>query len=164
MSRRLQAARRLKRLLKKQERRLPVALNLVSMIDVFTTLVFFLLLTSTTVETIETPPDLTLPNSVARDTPVDAPVVLITTHEIQLQGQAVMSLADAAGSGPILEPLKAVLAQLQEAPNGAHGEVNIVADRDTPYALLRKVMATCGDARYARISLSVDRHGQMVAP
>jgi biopolymer transport protein ExbD len=172
MSNRIIADRRRHRLLRRQERRGGVTLNLVSMIDVFTTLVFFLLITSTSVQTVQTPRDLTLPNSVSRQAPVDTPVVIITPRDIELQGRAVMTLEDAErASGLVLQPLKAQLMQAQlmriagKADDAStRGEVNIMADQKTPYSLLKKVMATCGDAQFARISLSVNRHGTMVAP
>ena len=172
MSNRIVNERRLQKLIRRQERRGAVALNLVSMIDVFTTLVFFLLITSTSVEQVQPPRDMTLPNSISRETPIDTPVVLITPRDIELQGKPVMSLTDAQNtSGPVLEPLKAQLLQAQlmriagkKDDAATRGEVNIMADQNTPYALLKKVMATCGDAQFARISLSVNRHGVMVAP
>ena len=34
-------------------------------------------------------------------------------------------------------------------------EVTIMGDRDIPYRLLKKVMATCTDAEYGQISLAV---------
>jgi biopolymer transport protein ExbD len=172
MSNRITNERRLHKLLRRQERRHPVALNLVSMIDVFTTLVFFLLITSTSVETIRTPRDLSLPNSVSRESPQDTPVVIISPREIELQGRVVMTLADAEQApGPVLPALKAALEEVQlmriagkEDTAATRGEINIMADRNIPYSLLKKVMATCGDAKFARISLAVNRHGRMIAP
>ena len=37
----------------------------------------------------------------------------------------------------------------------AEREVTILGDRDTPYSVLRKVMATCTDAEYGKVSLAV---------
>jgi len=34
--------------------------------------------------------------------------------------------------------------------------LNIMADKELPYSLVKKLMATAGDARFAQISLSVD--------
>ena len=83
-----------------------------------------------------------------------------------------MSLEDAERAPvPVLPELKAELMQAQlmriagKTDDAATlGEFNIMADQKTPYSLLKKVMATCGDAQFARISLSVNRHGTMVAP
>jgi len=37
----------------------------------------------------------------------------------------------------------------------SRGEVNIMADKDIPFQLIRRVMATCTDANFSRISLAV---------
>ncbi|MDB5969756.1 MAG: biopolymer transporter ExbD, partial [Hydrocarboniphaga sp.] len=62
----------------------------------------------------------------------------------------------------LLAPLKSalLLAPLMQVDGDTQnrltrGEVNIVADKSIPYHLLKKVMATCTDTRFARISLAV---------
>lgn len=172
-SAKVRSARRLHKMLRRQERREGVSLNLVSMIDVFTTLVFFLLITSTSVQTLRNPRALALPNSVAMETPRDAAVLMITPTEIQLQGRPIMTVEEAERApGTVLPQLRSelMLAALMPVQNGAapgattRGEINIMADRAVPYSLLKKVMATCGDMKFARISLSVNHHGQVIAP
>ena len=152
------------RMLRKATKRDTVPLNLVSMIDIFTCLVFFLLLTSTSVQTIRSPRSLELPSSVTMQQPNDTPVLMVTGESITLQGQTVMTVAQAEGStGDVLPALKSQLllvplAQIQgAAPNAlTRGEINIMADKDIPYSLLKKVMITAGQAQFARISLSVN--------
>jgi biopolymer transport protein TolR len=169
------------RAFRKAGKRDVVPLNLVSMIDIFTTLVFFLLLTSTSVQTIRAPRSLTLPDSLTMDVPNDAPVLMITPDDILLQGQPVMKVADAESpqAGAVLEPLKQALlavpvtslvinppnpdgtpsaapAPVPGQPLTTRGEVNIMADKDTPYLVLKKVMATAGAADFARIALTVN--------
>ncbi len=157
---------RRRRMLRKAERPDSVPLNLVSMIDVFTTLVFFLMLTTTSVQTLRTPRSLTLPPSVSTQQPDDMSVVMVTREAILFQGEAVMSVADAlAEPSNELEPLKAYLLKVPQLadpadPSGrlTRGEVNIMADKDLPFALLNKVMNTCGgNTGFARISLTVNR-------
>ena len=161
------------RMLRKATKRDTVPLNLVSMIDIFTCLVFFLLLTSTSVQTIRSPRTLELPSSVTMQQPNDTPVLMVTGENITLQGQTVMTVAQAEGStGDVLPALKSQLllvplAQIQgAAPNAlTRGEINIMADKDIPYSLLKKVMITAGQAQFARISLSVNhRSTRAVAP
>lgn len=162
----LGAGTRRRRMLRKFERPDSVPLNLVSMIDVFTTLVFFLMLTSTSVQTLPTPKSLTLPPSISLQPPEDMAVVMVTREGILFQGEAVMSIADIEReTGPVLGPLKQRLLRvpLQADPRNpsgpqTRGEVNIMADKDLPFALLNKVMTTCGgDTGFARISLAVNR-------
>lgn len=162
-----------KRILRRAQREEPgaVGLNLVPMIDIFTSLLIFLMLTSTTVQTLRTPKSLTLPLSASAQPPNDTPVLTVSMDGITLQGNAVMSTADAmAASGAVLPALKAqlMLAPLQAVQGEAdgrktRGEINIVADRAVPYTLLKKIMATCGDAEFARISLSVNRRSTLGA-
>lgn len=168
----LRTSLRRKRLLRKAERPDSVPLNLVSMIDVFTTLVFFLLLTSTNVQTLRSPRSLTLPQSVSIQTPNDTPVLMVTPDNILWQGQAIMAVTAAETQpGLVLAPLKAQLllaplVSVQGQPAGAltRGEINILADREIPYALLKKIMTTCGEAKFARISLSVNHHSGAASP
>jgi len=142
-----------------------VGLNLVPMIDIFTSLLIFLLLSSTAVQQIRTPKSLTLPLAATVQPPNDTGVLTISTDGITWQGELVMSLEDAQkATGTVLPPLKVALMQAplvamqgQDAGKQTRGEVNILADKAIPYALLKKIMATCGDAQYARISLSVNR-------
>jgi biopolymer transport protein ExbD len=158
-------SRRAKRILRRHSRKPSlVPLNLVSMIDVFTVLVFFLLATTASVETMRNPKELTLPTSLSNDQPTDAPVVTITKQGVLVQGRQVMSLADAiaAPEGKPLDALRAELlkvnlVQVQNAERGANtrGEVNVMADRDTPYSVLKKVLFTCGSEKFARIAISV---------
>ena len=159
------------RMLRKATKRDTVPLNLVSMIDIFTCLVFFLLLTSTSVQTIRSPKSLELPSSVTSQTPNDTPVLMVTSESITLQGQPVMSVRDAESiGGDVLAPLKSQLllvplAQIQGGPSNAltRGEINIMADKDIPYSLLKKVMITAGQAQFAKISLSVNHRSSRAA-
>ena len=161
------------RMIRKVSKRDAVPLNLVSMIDIFTTLVFFLLLTSTSVQTIRTPPSLHVPASITTLSPNDTPLLMVTRDAISLQGKAVMSINDAeAVTSQTLAPLKSelLLVPLQKMQGGANdgqltrGEINIMADKEIPYSLLKRVMYTCGQAQFVRISLSVNHRSLRAGP
>jgi biopolymer transport protein ExbD len=164
MNRKMRSSHARGRLLRRATRRDAVPLNLVSMIDVFTTLVFFLLITSTSVQTIRSPRSLQLPQSITRQPPAEAPVLLVTGSDIMLGGNEVMTLDEAeASKGPFLGALKSQLIvmplmTMEGVNSGAltRGEITIMADKDLPYSLLKKIMATCGEAKFARISLAVN--------
>lgn len=138
-------------------------LNLVSLMDIFTILVFFLLVNSSQVEVLPSPRDLVLPDSVATEKPAEQTLLMVTREAVLLNGQPVMTLAAAAAATtPVFEPLRVQLVQLplvaSEAgarPALTRGEINIMADREIPYQLIKKLMATCTDARFSRISLAV---------
>jgi biopolymer transport protein ExbD len=144
---------------KKRAKRIP-ELNLVSLMDIFTILVFFLLVNSSNIEVLPNPEAMQLPESLAQQPPHVTPVLMVTERDILVGGTRVMAL-DAAlrAPGPVLQELKNQLQQLPlRAVTGGsqtRGEINIMADREIPYSLLKKVMVTCTDARFNKISLAV---------
>jgi len=138
-------------------------LNLVSLMDIFTILVFFLLVNSAEVQTLENPKDIKLPESISENKPRETVVVHISSDQVLVQGQPVTTLADIeAQSGNIIEPLKAALQRQNDrvlrtaaaADIGAR-EVTILGDRELPYRVLKKIMATCTDADFGKLSLAV---------
>jgi biopolymer transport protein TolR len=138
-------------------------LNLVSLMDIFTILVFFLLVNSAEVQTLETPKDIKLPESIAENKPRETVVVHISQDQVLVQGTPVATLAQVdALDGNIIEPLKVALKQqsdrvLRDASSvdAASREVTILGDRELPYRILKKIMATCTDADYGKLSLAV---------
>ncbi|MFO7305686.1 MAG: biopolymer transporter ExbD [Gammaproteobacteria bacterium] len=138
-------------------------LNLVSLMDIFTILVFFLLVNSAEVQTLETPKDIQLPESIAENKPRETVVVYVSHDQVLVQGTPVVTLAEVeASEGNIIEPLKTALQRqsdraLREAArlDAANREVTILGDRELPYRVLKKIMATCTDADYGKLSLAV---------
>ena len=136
--------------------------NLVSMMDIFTILVFFLLVNSSTIEVLPNPKSLELPDSVAEERARETVILMVTKDEILVAGKPIMSVAAAeASEAAVLRELKY---ELNLSPTSytddgerrlTRGEINIMADKNTPYAVIKKVMATASDARFARISLAV---------
>jgi biopolymer transport protein ExbD len=139
------------------------AINLVSMMDIFTILVFFLLVNSSEVEVLPNARDVQLPDSIAEEKARESVVVLVTDSELLVQGRAVASVADVMADEAIVIPaLKAALEDQtarvlrEEAKDDvANREVTIMGDREIPYKLLKKVMATCTAADYGQLSLAV---------
>jgi biopolymer transport protein ExbD len=80
-----------------------------------------------------------------------------------VDGRSVISVKQVIdATDPVIVPLKQALqAQadtvLKDAAKQdlAEREVTILGDRTTPYSVLRKVMATCTDANYGKVSLAV---------
>ena len=138
-------------------------LNLVSLMDIFTILVFFLLVNSAEVQTLENPKDIKLPESVAENKPRETVVVHISHDQVLVQGSPVATLAEIeALEGNIIEPLKQALKsqsdrvlRAEAADDIANREVTILGDRELPYRVLKKIMATCTDADYGKLSLAV---------
>jgi biopolymer transport protein TolR len=139
------------------------ALNLVSLMDIFTILVFFLLVNSSDVQTLPNAKELQLPESIAEEKAKETVVILIGQTDLIVQGTPVAKIADiiATKGNDIPELREALLSQndrvlRREAQEDiAAREVTIMGDKDIPYRLLKKVMATCTESDYGQISLAV---------
>jgi biopolymer transport protein TolR len=139
------------------------ALNLVSLMDIFTILVFFLLVNSSDVETLPNAKDLQLPESIAEEKAKETVVILIGEEDIIVQGTPVAKVADVMKiKGNDIPALREALVSQndrvlrREAQEDIAGrEVTIMGDKEIPYRLLKKVMATCTASDYGQISLAV---------
>jgi biopolymer transport protein ExbD len=139
-----------------------VDMNLVSLIDVFTILIFFLLSNSGGVETLPSPKAVRLPESVAEKAPRETVIVVVSGTEILVGGRKVASVVDAlASDGDLIEPLKAELElqagrQVIRKENEADSKrLTIMGDKDIPYRLLRKIMFTGARANFSDVSFAV---------
>jgi biopolymer transport protein TolR len=144
-------------------------INLVSMIDMLTVLVFFLLVySSQEIEIMPPAKDVQLPESMAEETARDAVVVIISDSEILMQGQSLGRISDILASQELIIPaLKTALenqvgrvltdgaSPQTEEERIASREVTIMADKEIPYQLLKRVMATSTAADYGQLSLAV---------
>lgn len=157
----MKTSRRAERMQRRNERaRRHPGLNLVALMDIFTILVFFLLVNSSDVQEFPSTKAVQLPESIAEHKPRETVIVLVTAQDVLLQGDSVGSVeALLADPAPVYAPLKQALeVQAQrrlQASGEDRGEVTILGDRSLPYKLLRKVMATCTEAGFTRVSLAV---------
>ncbi len=139
------------------------ALNLVSLMDIFTILVFFLLVNSSDVEVLPNAKDIQLPESIAEQKAKESVVIIIGEENIIVQGTPIVKVSDVMRrrGNDIPELRQALLSQndrvlRKEAQEDIAGrEVTIMGDKDIPYRLLKKVMATCMESEYGKISLAV---------
>lgn len=137
------------------------SINLVSMIDIFTILIIYLLVETAAVQIVGAE-QVDLPVSQAEEAPRQNVSIIVTAVDILVDGKAVMKVADIAPNGPdTLEPLRQYLLQnapptpSQQAAGSDGGEVNILADKSIEYALLKKIMWTCSSAQFAKLSFGV---------
>jgi len=154
-------AKRMARRNKKGKR--TVMLNLVSLMDIFTILVFFLLVNSQQVEVLPNAKDLELPQSIAEQKSRETVVIMVTDEQILVQGRVVANVADVieqddlviAGLKTALQSQTDRVLRRDAMDNIADREVTIMGDKALPYSLLKRVMATCMAADYGKISLAV---------
>ena len=136
-------------------------LNLIPLIDILSVMVAFLLVYSTEVEVIQNTKGIEIPQSIAQAQPKESVVVMITKDQLFVQGELVANVADIkAANTPLVEPLRAklkaprIMGDIGEK-DLANREITVMADKSLPYEILKKVMATCTDADYGKISLAV---------
>jgi len=154
-------SRRIKRM--SRNRVTVTRMNLTSLMDVFTILVFFLLVNSATTEVLETPKQITLPASVVQEKPRETVVIFISRNEVTVQGVSVVLVKDIlATAGQDIAPIGERLAEVSANIIGLKTrivaesqEVTILADRTVPFSVIKKVMSTCTSQGFGRISLAV---------
>ncbi len=140
-----------------------MTLNIISLIDIFTVLVFFLLLNSTELELLPESKDVRLPESIAEARAVETIVVMVNRNDILVQGAVVAHVNDVLNSDERTIPALKVALRQQIAPSPAPApnaaaeprELTIMGDREIPYRLLKKVLATCTESDYGKLSLAV---------
>ena len=151
-----------KRAERKSRNQTMVDMNLVSLIDVFTILIFFLLSNSGGVETLPSPKAVQLPESVAQTAPRDTLVIVVSATEILVDGRKVAIVADVLGAeGDLIAPLKTELelqagrAVVRPENEAQSKRLTIMGDKDIPYRLLRKIMFTSAQASFSDVSFAV---------
>lgn len=157
------SSKRAERMEKHHKRRSVGSLNLISLMDIFTILVFFLLVNSQDVETLPNAKDIKLPESYAEQKARENVVILVTDEHILVQGKPVASMADVQAQEEMVikgleHELRLQTERLLRKDTQASiedREVTIMGDRELPYSLLKKVMASCTAADYGKISLAV---------
>jgi len=139
-----------------------VDMNLVSLIDVFTILIFFLLSNSGGVEILPSPKAVQLPESVSEKSPRENLIVVVSGSEILVDGRKVANVAEVlAMEGDLIAPLKAELdlqanRQVIRKENEAQSrQLTIMGDKDIPYRLLRKIMVTSARSNFSDVSFAV---------
>ena len=138
-------------------------LNMVPLMDVFTILLFFLLVNSTASDVTEPPKTVKLPASYVESKPRETVAVVVTEDEILVQGESVATTQEVLET---TEPeIEAIMLRLLEQQKRVIGisertvsdsaEVTVLAHKTIPFEILKKVMSSCTRAGYEKISLAV---------
>ena len=146
-------------------------MNLTSLMDVFTILVFFLLVNSGSVELLEAPKNITLPEARVESKPRETVVIFVSAVDVLVQGEMVARVDDILEEREgTIEPINARLAELKENVVGpstlaiaGSQEVTILADKSVPFVVIRKIMSTCTDEGFENVSLAVIQKPSQVA-
>lgn len=155
--------------LERQNQRLAQAgkLNLVALMDIFTILVFFLMVNQSEVKVLQSNKDISLPRSVSEQLPGEKVILTITANGVLVQGKPVWQGDWQQGSDAWLAELSAALTTELNYLAGRAGPLSpelqqtgraltILGDASTPYAVLRQLMAICAASEYRDLSLAVE--------
>lgn len=158
----MKSSKRIRRM-GRNRKRMMTALNLTSLMDVFTILVFFLLFHSAGSEVLEAPKQIKLPDSVVETKPRETVVIMVSPETVLVQGKAVMNTIELLDDK--VETVAEITERLKQIEQNIIGistktvvegkEVTILADKTIPFKVLKKIMSTCTGSGYGRISLAV---------
>ena len=140
----MKSSRRMKRMSRSKKR--VAGLSLVSLMDVFTILVFFLLTNSSSNEVLSNPKEITLPDSVVESKPRETIVIFISPEVVLLQGEAIMKTSDLLLSkNDVIVTLRDKLIEQKNKVIGVttkavveSKEVTLLADKKIPFKYLKK--------------------------
>ncbi len=140
-----------------------VRLNLIPMLDVLSVLVFFLLFHSFNGDLPEQ--HLALPQSVVETKPRGTVAISVTPDAVLIQGEPVMNTSllydDRVGT---VREVTDRLVQIQHSMNDTGTgtvaanetrEITLLADKNIPFNILKKIMTSCTASGYGKISLAV---------
>jgi len=136
-------------------------LNLVSLMDIFTILVFFLLVNSSSVQQLPSSKAVKLPTSSAQQLPEETVIILVNNDQILVQGRVIVTAEEVIKTDgnliqPLLEEMKIQsVSSFKENAEEEGLDVTIMGDKHIPYKLLRKILATLSEANYTNISMAV---------
>ncbi|MFV9616183.1 MAG: ExbD/TolR family protein [Gammaproteobacteria bacterium] len=159
----MEKSRRARRMERNHKGNKQPAINLVSLMDVFTILVFFLLLSSSNVQQLPKKKDIHLPTSVATKMPKETLIIAVTQRNILVQGKEVAIIQQVISNAePLITGLEKELifqasksSVLTTTESKAKGRaVTIMGDENIQYDLLRKILATCREANYTKIAFA----------
>ena len=140
------------------------SLNLVSLMDIFTILVFFLLVNSSNSQQLPNSKNIKLPTSIATKSPQETIVIAVTNKDILVDGRkvaAVNNVLSGSNDSLLIQGLKKELdfqyskslrVKNNNSKNGL--AVTIMGDEKIPYELLRKILSTCRQANFTHIAFA----------
>ena len=144
------------------------ALNLTALMDIFTILVFFLMVNSGDEQLIKDTETILMPRSIAEEMPKESLLISVDATNITIQGQIVATIEEInamkneSSEDDIIPALKAELdrqsarrTELTEEEKILGRPVTVQGDQKVPYLVLRKIMATSAMSGYRNISLAV---------
>lgn len=145
-------------------------LNLVSLMDIFTILVFFLIVNQSEVRVLQNTKEINLPVSIAEELPAENVLITVLPQSIMIQERVIWQqdnvlteISQGDNSGLIkavkteLSYLSAKRPELSNSEKSNGRAVTIIGDASVPYQVLKQIMAACADSNYRNMSLAVEQ-------
>lgn len=145
-------------------------LNLVSLMDIFTILVFFLIVNQSEVRVLQNTKEINLPISIAEELPAENILITVLPQSIMIQDRVIWqqdsnltqvnTAIDEGFMSAIKEELKYLSAkrpELSESEQENGRSVTIIGDASVPYQVLKQIMSACADSDYRNMSLAVEQ-------
>ena len=145
-------------------------LNLVSLMDIFTILVFFLIVNQSEVRVLQNTKEMNLPISIAEELPAENILITVLPKSIMIQDRVIwqqekvlIQVSEELDVG-FIKAIKEELTYLstkrpelsdKEKENGR--AVTIIGDASVPYQVLKEIMSACADSDYRNMSLAVEQ-------
>lgn len=140
-------------------------LNLVSLMDIFTILVFFLLMNSGESPEAQKASYITMPESQAKGSFQNDLLIVIGNDFISIKDENIVSIADVKkAQGKVVPELTQYLkshaeglAELTNFEKKSGRPITIMGDQTVPYEVLKAVMASCSQEDFRDIALAVSQ-------
>ena len=146
-------------------------LNVTPLVDMFVILVLFLVANfSATGEILQMSKDVQLPEAANTDELQLAPAVTISKDEVLVQGALIgrvddLTREDYTNIPALEEKLRDLKKQFEDLHNAANdsgafkGDVNIQADKQVTFKIVKRVMYSCAQAGYGNIAFATMAEG-----
>jgi biopolymer transport protein ExbD len=148
----------------KRKKPVVAGLMLVSLVDIFTFFIIFLLINSGESPKIQNARFVALPSSTSNTEPRNKILVYIDAQQVWLDDKPVANVADILNAPEkLIAPLTVALMSRKETigelsdyekVNGL--SITIMGDKSVPYKVLKSVMVTCQGSDYRNIALAVN--------
>lgn len=145
-------------------------LQLTSLMDIFTILVFFIMVNQSDVDILQSDQSLKLPESVSTNSPATNLIISVSSSTISIMGRKIVDLPMPALQENIIPALKEELDYQRNRGEGASLAptdmpglpITIMGDKNTDFEVIRKIMATSAAANYTSISLAVEQRDNKI--
>lgn len=159
---------RAKRMERRHRKQIVATISLTALIDIFANLLFFLLVNVSMDYHVTPGKALVLPQSNTDLNPKEMLTLMVNDTDLIVNGRKIVDvaavLAQTEDNIPALQTELAYLASknpvLPDENGQTEREVTVLGDKEIPYQLLKRIMATCSANQYTKISLAVLKVGE----